>query len=292
MRRNELIANHNGKRIMHMLKVKEAIVGTAIGRVLMSARDRFGLLFAAYKHLEMVGTIANDQLATLLVTRLCQATKTFVDVGAHIGSVIAAVQQCDASIKIVAIEAIPDKASRLRAKFPRVDIHECAVGDQKGEIPFYINTKDSGYSSLGRPTGKTDRFITQIKVRMEKLDDLVSHDNIDVIKIDVEGAELAVLRGTEKIIAHSRPIIMFESGPGDPNGLGYSKTEMWRFFAERNYVIQVPNRVAHDDGGLSEDGFVESHVYPRRTTNYFAIASERRSVVRDAARRVIGICTP
>jgi FkbM family methyltransferase len=273
---------------MLMLNLKEFVVGTAIGNLLMSARDRLNLLRAGHNSLETIGTIANDQLATLLVTRICESHKAFIDVGAHIGSVIASVAQSDASIKIIAIEAIPEKAFRLRTKFAHVDVHACAVSDQQGEVPFYINTKDSGYSSLGRPTGDTNSFA-QIRVRMEKLDDLVPHENVGVIKIDVEGAELAVLRGSKEIIAQSRPTIMFESGPGDPNGLGHSKADLWQFFAEREYVILVPNRVAHEDGGLSQDGFIESHLYPRRTTNYFAIAKEQRSAGRDRARQVVGI---
>jgi hypothetical protein len=47
--------------------------------------------------------------------------------------------------------------------------------------------------------------------------------------------------------------------------------------------------VAHNDGGLSLEGFIESHAYPRRTTNYIAIPSERRVEIRDRARTLLGI---
>src|SRR6185436_19963647 len=121
-----------------------------------------------------------------------------------------------------------------------------------------------------------DASIRGVKVPIRRLDDLVAPEGIDMIKIDVEGAELGVLRGAPKLIASSRPVIMFESGPGDAAGLGYTKPAMWQFFADQRYTLHVPNRVAHNDEGLSLEGFVDSHVYPRRTTNYFAIPQERR----------------
>ena len=268
---------------------KQWVLGSALGRMLMSGRDTLELVRAALRSPESVGTLANDQLATLLVTRLCQPSKTFIDVGAHIGSIITAVAQRDPSIKIVAIEAIPEKADRLRRKFPNVPVHACAVGDQEGEVSFFINTRASGYSSLGQPAEGHDEGIQEVRVPIRRLDDLVAPEGIDVIKIDVEGAELGVLRGCPKLLAASRPVIMFESGPGDAEGLGFTKPAMWQFFADQRYTLHVPNRVAHNDGGLSVEGFVESHAYPRRTTNYIAIPAERRVEIRDRARSLLGI---
>jgi FkbM family methyltransferase len=268
---------------------KQWVLGSAFGRLLMSGRDSLELIRHALRNPEGVGTIANDQLATRLVTGLPKPGSVFIDVGAHIGSIITAVAQRDASIRIVAVEAIPEKAERLRRKFPSVPVHACAVGDQEGEVSFFIHTRESGYSSLGQPEDKADASIREVKVPIRRLDDLVAPEGIDVIKIDVEGAELGVLRGSPRLIATSRPVIMFESGPADATGLGYTKPAMWQFFADQRYTLHVPNRVAHNDDGLSLDGFVDSHVYPRRTTNYFAIPQERRIELRDRARMLMGI---
>lgn len=273
-----------------MLNLKQFVLGSTAGRMLMSARDAIDLFHAAYNSPESVGTAANDQLATLLVTRICQSGRTFIDVGAHIGSIISSVAHNDPSINIVAIEAVSEKATNLRKKFPFIKVHACAVGDQDGEVSFYINTRQSGYSSLGKPAVEGDSFIREVRVPIKRLDELVAPNDIDVIKIDVEGAELGVLRGSRKIIETSCPIIMFESAPpGDPDGSGFTKEDLWQFLTELNYTIHIPNRVAHNDQGLGREGFVESHVYPRRTTNYFAIPRERRIEVRDRARNLLGI---
>lgn len=272
--------------------MKQRILGTVLGRLATTTRDKLEILKAAFSDIESVGTISNDQMATLLVTRLCKGNKIFIDIGAHIGSIIAAVADHDITIKIIAVEAMPDKVLNLRRKFPSLDIHEYAVGepDNDGEtVTFYVNTKQSGYSSLGKPDENIKSDIVEISVPLVKLDKLVPLDNIDMIKIDVEGAELGVLRGSVNTLTNNRPVIMFESAPAQDDGLGYSKEDMWLFLTDHDYEIIVPNRVAHNGEGLSKEGFMESHFYPRRTTNYFAIPRERRLEIRDRARKLLSI---
>jgi FkbM family methyltransferase len=268
------------------MKIKQIMLGSSIGRLLISGRSKFQLLSAAASSSESIGTLLNDQLASYLLPRLCAPGKTFIDVGAHIGSVIADVQHHDKTIRIIAIEAIPEKAERLHRKFPRVDIYNYAVGDQFGNVSFFINTKRSGYSSLGKAANVEG--LKEVTVSIRPIDALIMADNVDVIKIDVEGAELGVLRGAKKLINDNRPVIMFESGP-DINELGYTKSALWELLTDAGYSIHIPNRVAHNDDGLSMDGFIDSHIYPRRCTNYFAIPSERRIEIRDRARDILGI---
>jgi FkbM family methyltransferase len=263
------------------------ILGTPLGRIALSVRDTISIIGAAYSCPEIVGTLANDRIAGILVTRLCQNDKTFLDIGAHIGSIISEVIYHCPSAQIVGVEPIPEKIAYLRRKFPLVKFFACALGDSDGEATFFVNTKRSGFSSLRRPSGFDAFEFTEMKVPINRLDNLISSDTVDVIKIDVEGAELGVLHGGERLVAKSRPTIMFESGPPAADGLGYTKEALWRWFAEHEYAIVVPNRVAHNDSGLSQDGFLESHLYPRRTTNYFAIPNERRIEIRDRARDVL-----
>lgn len=267
--------------------VKRMVLRSPWAGLAGSLRDGFALLRAAYSRPELLGMVSNDQLAGSLVTQLCHAGKIFIDVGAHIGVVTAAVlRQCPA-VHVIAIEAVPEKATVLRRRFPAAAVHHCAAGPREGAVSFFVNRSRSAYSSLGKPVRDGD--IREIRVAMRPLDALASHQDIDVVKIDVEGAELGVLRGAEQLIAASRPTIMFESGPTHDDGLGYSKEALWQWLDDHRYGVYVPNRVAHLGAGLCREAFVESHYYPRRTTNYFAIPHERRSDLRRQVRALLSL---
>jgi len=234
------------------------------GRWLSAARDIIALIRTPRVAL---GTAVNDQLAPRLIAQLCQPTDVFVDVGAHIGSVIAEVRHNCPDARIVAFEAMSDKVAWLTRKFPTVTVHCCALSDQTGEAEFFVNLSQSGYSSLAEQQGS----VRRITVAINRMDDLL--DRADLIKIDVEGAELGVLRGAMRIIEECQPLIMFESGPG--NVLGFTKESIFSFFSDRGYGLLAPNRLAHTGSVMTLDAFLDSHEYPRRTTNYFAVPLTR-----------------
>jgi FkbM family methyltransferase len=214
---------------------------------------------------------------------------TIIDIGAHIGSILSEVLYIDPSIKMIAIEPIPAKVDSLKRRFPSIELHHCALGDFSGEVPFFVNIRESGYSSLSQIASSQVGEIVEITVSLKKLDDLVSSNDVDVIKIDVEGAELNVLRGGIAMLQKNRPTIMFESVLQLDSEFGYTKEELYDFFSSNNYAILIPNRLAHDDPGLSKEAFLEGHLYPRRTTNYFAIPKERRIEIRDRGRNILSI---
>jgi FkbM family methyltransferase len=267
--------------------MKQYLLRSSFGGAALYLRDKMEILKVALHSPEDAGMMSNDQMAFRLITRICGRNKTFIDVGAHIGSVLSEVKRHDPTIKLIAIEAIPQKVEKLRRSFPCVELHECAAGDASGEISFFINLKQSGYSSLGKPTHINADRLQAITVQVKRLDEIVLTNDADAIKIDVEGAELGVLRGAINLLKKCRPVVMFESAPQADDGLGYSKEAMYEFLTSNGFSILAPNRVAHDDPGLSIDGFLESHWYPRRTTNYIAIPTERRIEIRDKARRIV-----
>ncbi len=255
------------------------LVGTRVGVIAQRLRERIELMKLAVGRPEALGTCSNDLIARQLVEALCLPGKAFVDVGAHIGSVIDGVTRNSRPSVIIAVEAIPVKAQALRRRFPSIVVHECAVGEEVGELPFFVDARRSGYSSLFPDTLSLNH---QINVPVRRLDDLVGAEVVDVIKIDVEGAELSVLRGAVSLLHRDRPSILFESGPAEVGGL--TKQAIWEWLDQAGYAVLVPNRVAHIDPGLSCEGFIEAHLYPRRTTNYFAIARSRRDELRARAR--------
>lgn len=265
--------------------MKQLLLRTKLGHYFLETRDKLSLVKAALTKEESIGTLSNDILSTKLITRICSPKKVFIDIGSHIGSIISEVQVHNRSISIVGVEAIPEKVTNLRRSFPFVSFFECALGNKSGEASFYINIKESGYSTLLAPNGGSGDNIREITVPVKKLDDLAKFQDVDAIKIDVEGAELGVILGGKDTITNNKPIIMFESAPGEDS----VKEELWEVFCSLEYGIHLPNRLAHNDNPLSKECFIDSHVYPRFTTNYFAIPFEKRIEYRDRARGILRI---
>src|SRR4030095_7798724 len=278
-----------GVRTSTILRLKQTLVGTALGRKIMRCRQLWELWKAVRSNPEGGPMASQNACAQILLRQLRSSSAVFVDVGAHIGSVITEVSHYNPSVRIIAIEPVPEKASYLAQKFGQVEVHNCVVGESQGEVKFFIDLKRPGFSSLAEIKGSKGAVI-EITVMMRRLDDIIADSaNVDVVKIDVEGAELGVLRGASNLISRCRPVILFESSPQRGEPLGYSIQELYDWFAIRDYETLVPNRVAHNGPALSQEGFIEAHFYPRRTLNYFAVPAERRIEIRDRARKALGI---
>jgi len=129
----------------------------------------------------------------------------FFDIGAHIGyfSAIAA-HLNKGEGKVFAFEPRPMNAGFFRKHmkvngFSSVVLYEAAVGEVEGDVMF-----DSAHgSATGRVTKDGD-----LKVKQVSIDKLISEGTLPMptfIKIDVEGGEIEVLKGLEKVIISARP---------------------------------------------------------------------------------------
>lgn len=265
--------------------LKRMLVNTGAGQVAMTLRDRSALLKSALNDVENAGMLANDLLARNILERLCEPGGIFIDVGAHIGSVIAGVGRHSNPAHIIAIEAIPEKVVALRKNFPAAEIIETAVSDQETDADFIVDISRPGFSSLNAAVAADTLSSRTIRVKVTKLDSVVPHDGIDLIKIDVEGAELGVLRGAEAVVNGSRPTIMFESGATEMDG--FPRSHLWQWFEDHDYEVTLPMRVAHTSPGLTLETFQACHYYPRITTNFYGIPKERRDEIRLRARTAL-----
>lgn len=131
---------------------------------------------------------------------------TAVDVGAWYGPWTARLTRL--ADLVVAVEPTSQLAAHLRASFPTVDVVEAAASDHDGAADLYVAAAGPivGVSSLDRGAGQN---VGRVSVRLVTIDGLALRD-VRFIKLDIEGHELAALRGAAETIARDRPVLLVE----------------------------------------------------------------------------------
>ncbi len=138
---------------------------------------------------------------------------TYVDVGTNRGQVLAQAALIAPGARLIAFEPVPALAAELRSRFPALDCRELALGAAEGSAEFTHFRKLDGWSGLRRSPAISDErgAPEQIEVRVSTLDrELAAGPAPGVVKIDVEGGELDVLRGGRETLGRARPLIVFE----------------------------------------------------------------------------------
>ena len=173
---------------------------------------------------------ARDHIAmTAAITVALGADGVLVDVGAHAGTIVDIAHKVAPSSGHVAYEALPRLASHLQRRYPNLDVRQKAVSDIAGRVTFYHVVDAPGYSGLAaREHAPGASSIEALEVEAVRLDDDLSDDVVPaVLKIDVEGAEVKVLRGAANMLSRYRPILLFEHGVGGADVYGDTSRELY-----------------------------------------------------------------
>ena len=155
------------------------------------------------------------------VTGVLHRNEILLDAGAHHGSVTQAfvTQTTGAFRQVIAIEPDPSNRARLADELqswlpddPRVTVLDCALAEDEGEAPFHAGLD---YASQLSDTGK-------MRVRLRPLDALGLSPTF--VKLHLEGAELAALKGARQTLLSSRPIV---AATVYHNADGIWRTPLW-----------------------------------------------------------------
>lgn len=132
----------------------------------------------------------------------------FVDVGANVGYyTLVASKLVGAMGRVYAIEPVPSTATLLRVNVKlngcsNVVVYEVAAWSTRGSLTLKIPASMYGYASAVREGAS-------VTVCASTLDDILQDEaSIHLIKIDVEGAELDVLKGAQSVLRRTRYVVL------------------------------------------------------------------------------------
>jgi len=209
------------------------------------------------------------------VARYLAPGMTVLDIGAHHGfySLLASVKVGPAG-RVVAFEPSPREREKLLRNlavngYTNVRVEECALADAAGQQELIVvGGINTGCNSLRRPDVKEP--TSPVAVQVETLDSyLAAHPlpPIDFIKLDAEGAELAILKGSQKLLQQRpRPVIQCE--------LEEIRTRPWGYHP-REVMVLLGTMKFHWFQPQPEGTLTPAEPTGDVNRNFFAVPEER-----------------
>jgi len=232
---------------------------------------------AAYAQGKGYGAATVEQETRLLQQLLQTQAALAVDIGGNVGTYTAELRKRNPSLEIHTFEPSASNIEKLTARFQNdglIKLVPLALSDAAGPATLYSNELGSGLGSLTkRRLEHFDiPFDTKETINTVRFEDYWSttlqERQLDMVKIDIEGHELAALKGFGSALDVCR-VLQFEFGGCNIDTRTYFQ-DFWYFFKEHNFDIY---RIT-PFGAQSVRRYTESDEY-FTTTNYIA-ANRRR----------------
>lgn len=216
---------------------------TLLKQVFILAKTKWLLSFFKGK----LFSIASFEVVTNL-KRIAPNLDFIIDVGANSGQFSQVISHFYPNAKIESFEPIPELYLKNKKKFnndKNISLYNQALGNQEGEITFNKN-KFGHISSILEISSdnihypKKENDLDQIKVKINTLDNLYLNNDkilgVSLLKLDVQGYELEVLKGGHMILKNIDHIIieanleqLYKDQP--------SFTEINRFLNDNNFEL-------------------------------------------------------
>ncbi len=195
-----------------------------------------------------LSVVAGNLRIHRLLDQLVRPGATVVDVGANIGyNTVHAARLAGPRGRVIALEPTPDNLEVLRrnvesAQLENVLIEPLAAGRALGIRDFFVRGARSAVNSLFAESCYAS--VTDVlKVAVSPLDDVVK-GAVDVVKIDVEGAEIDVLEGMARLLRAPPKALIVEWHPLLQTMAGYAPDELPRWLLGRGWRLQAASHTA------------------------------------------------
>jgi len=183
-----------------------------------------------------------DYQTILAAKRVLTRESGWIDVGAHKGHILRELLSLAPGGPSYAFEPIPYLYQKLQKKYgKKVKIFDCVLSDTEGEARFTHVIDRPAISGMVKRTIVDGNYnVEEITVPMKQLDNMIpAGQKIDLLKIDVEGAEVKVLRGAKQLLATSQPAILFECGSEGGEIYNTTAEELYELLAGLGYSISI-----------------------------------------------------
>jgi FkbM family methyltransferase len=222
------------ERIVRRLHTNIAVA--AGHKLLLPARDASALSTS----LSFYGEY--EALETRVVEETVRPDDVAIDIGANIGYfTLLCARRVGSGGRVYSFEPEPDNFDLLTRnvalnKYSNVTLEKKAVSDRAGDARFYLSASNPGMHAL-HPQASPG---VEIQVETITLDDYFSARDrrVDVIKMDIEGAELGALRGMEGLLHDNRRIsLLTEFVPAHLRAAGSDPSDVLDFLTDRGFTI-------------------------------------------------------
>ncbi len=224
-------------------------------------------------HIDITKNIKYDRLTKKIIKKHFRSDFSCIDVGCHKGEILRDFLHFAPKGRHYAFEPIPVYYDYLIKKFnhyENVKIYPYALSDEVKTASFHYVKNAPAYSGIKKRRYDIDNpEIEKIEVEQHRLDEILAAETkIDFIKIDVEGAEILVLKGGKEIIKTNKPLVLFECGVGGSDYYGTTAEEIYRFFdKEVNLKISLLQSFVKNMDALDQKEF--SKHFTENTEYYF-----------------------
>ncbi len=193
-------------------------------------------------HLDITKNLKYDRLTKLIIKRTINSKSICIDVGCHKGEILDLILKQSPNGQHYGFEPIPYLYENLKKKYSSKNhILPFALADNEGSTTFQFVKNAPAYSGFKkRDYAINNPDIEELEVQMKTLDSIIPISvKIDFIKIDVEGAELGVLKGSKRILSENKPIVIFEFGLGASNYYGTQPETIYDFIHSTGLKISL-----------------------------------------------------